>query len=82
MRALRMYFFLCTFAENFPFIIEVTFVICRAPAAVMRREFLFLQSIDEHAAGGKDVFTTGTADGGGDAMLGQIIPEPFHRCLI
>lgn len=34
---------------------------------------LFLQCIDQHAAGGKDVFATAAADGGGDTMRGEVV---------
>lgn len=43
---------------------------------------LFLQGVDEHAAGGEDVFTAGTADSTGNAVSGQIVAEGNHPLLI
>ena len=34
---------------------------------------LFLQCIDQHAAGGKDVFATAAANGRGDTMRGEVV---------
>ena len=34
---------------------------------------LFLQCIDQHAAGGKDIFATAAANGGGDTMRGEVV---------
>ena len=34
---------------------------------------LFFQCIDQHAAGGKDVFATAAADGGGDTMRSEVV---------
>ena len=34
---------------------------------------LFLQRIDQHAAGGKDVFATAAANGRGDTMRGEVV---------
>ena len=41
-----------------------------------------MQGIDEHTAGGEDVFAAGAADGGGDAVVSQVVAEPLHLFLI
>ena len=42
----------------------------------------FLQGVDQHTAGGEDIFATRTTDSGSDAMLGQIVAQPDHRIFI
>ncbi len=43
---------------------------------------LFLQGVDEHAAGGKDVLATRTADGGGQAVGGEVVSKPKHGLFV
>ena len=40
------------------------------------------KGIDEHTAGGKDVFATAAANGGGQTVFGEIIAHPLHLSLV
>ena len=41
-----------------------------------------MQGIDQHSAGSEDVFASGAADVGSDAVVGEVVAEPLHLFFV
>lgn len=49
---------------------------------ILRPLLGLIECVDEHAAGGEDVFAPAATDGGGDALVREIIAEANHLLLV